>query len=861
MATLALSIAGSFLGPVGTIVGGAVGSYTDQRFLLPSLFPKKGIQGPRLNEFRAQSAEEGAPLNYPFGPDNRMSGTVLWCSDLIEVADTHSQGGKGGPSGPSVTNYTYHVNIAILVAARQISSLLKVTAEGKLVYNSNPNQSVASNVISANLITGTGWYIWELRSPIGGPDLSVFRSGLYATVAGFTNGVNNGSLKCLSSTKNPDGSSKVRFKNKFGVTEASGNTISISQTVPQFSDSQMASISIYTGSESQTADPLIEASEGSGQVPGFRGWAYIVMERFNITNFGNRIPHFLFQVQADASGAISTIFGNMLSLSGLTASDYDVSGLSGTMRGYPLSGPQSIAQVLQPMMMAYDVLDQEGTNGKIRLFHRRDATVIDVLEGDLACREFGDEGAVPVSVDDPADYPLPSEVRVKYIDYENSDQSGVQSARKNQWAQDGVIDVDIPIVLNNSGTEANAIAKRLLWIAWANRQTIKVTLPMRYSRAQENDILRFPADGQMWMLLIQKMDIGGNGVCEFECKVEIQSVLTQTGVAEPPYDHEYIFRIPGDAAGDITEVAPIHDGSTQETITPTLVVASALQDPEETFTAISLMESKDDVLYTIIKTLFKEATIGFALTTLGNATSGSIDMASSLDVEVLNGTLESVTELEMLLGANRALIGSEIIGFKTATLIGTRQYRLTNLLRGLQGTDWAKASHAADERFVHLNSQGVETHSLNFSAIGETRYYRFVPVGGNVDDAETYTRTITGESLKPFRPSQLAFTKDSSSNVTLTWVRNSRSLARIFAEMEVPLVESLERYEVEIWNNTDTTLLRTIVVDDATTTSYSAANQTTDGVGAGGPFKVRIYQMSSVVGRGRVSEVLQVTAS
>ena len=36
---------------------------------------------------------------------------------------------------------------------------------------------------------------------------------------------------------------------------------------------------IYSGSDEQTPDPLIVAKEGTGNVPSYRGLAYVVFER------------------------------------------------------------------------------------------------------------------------------------------------------------------------------------------------------------------------------------------------------------------------------------------------------------------------------------------------------------------------------------------------------------------------------------------------------------------------------------------------------------------------------------------------------------------------------------------------------
>ncbi|MDU9003885.1 baseplate multidomain protein megatron [Sedimentitalea todarodis] len=62
---------------------------------------------------------------------------------------------------------------------------------------------------------------------------------------------------------------------------------------------------VYTGTADQLPDPLIEAIEGAGLVPAYRGTAYVVLERLPLGQFGNRIPQFSFEVlraeQSDSS--------------------------------------------------------------------------------------------------------------------------------------------------------------------------------------------------------------------------------------------------------------------------------------------------------------------------------------------------------------------------------------------------------------------------------------------------------------------------------------------------------------------------------------------------------------------------------
>lgn len=53
---------------------------------------------------------------------------------------------------------------------------------------------------------------------------------------------------------------------------------------------------IYYGGDDQLPDPLIEAKQGAGQTPAYRGLAYVVFDKMPIENYGNRIPVFHFEV-------------------------------------------------------------------------------------------------------------------------------------------------------------------------------------------------------------------------------------------------------------------------------------------------------------------------------------------------------------------------------------------------------------------------------------------------------------------------------------------------------------------------------------------------------------------------------------
>ena len=93
---------------------------------------------------------------------------------------------------------------------------------------------------------------------------------------------------------------------------------------------------IYTGTNTQNPDPLIQGNEGTDVTPGFRGIIYAVWENFLLTDFGNRIPNIqaLVQFGTGMAGiptamALGKVIKDICQRAGLSCSQVDVSLVNG----------------------------------------------------------------------------------------------------------------------------------------------------------------------------------------------------------------------------------------------------------------------------------------------------------------------------------------------------------------------------------------------------------------------------------------------------------------------------------------------------------------------------------------------------
>lgn len=124
MATVVLSAVGAIVGgPIGAAVGAVIGQQVDKAIFAPA---KR--QGPRLGELTIQTSSYGSMIPKLFGTV-RVSGTVIWATDLKESQTTRSNGKGGG----STDVYSYSASFAVALSARRIASVQRIWADGKLL--------------------------------------------------------------------------------------------------------------------------------------------------------------------------------------------------------------------------------------------------------------------------------------------------------------------------------------------------------------------------------------------------------------------------------------------------------------------------------------------------------------------------------------------------------------------------------------------------------------------------------------------------------------------------------------------------------------------------------------------------------
>lgn len=189
--------------------------------------------------------------------------------------------------------------------------------------------------------------------------------------------------------------------------------------------------------------------------------------------------------------------------------------------------------------------------------------------------------------------------------------------------------------------------------------------------------------------------------------------------------------------------------------------------------------------------------MGVAVSVLPAGPAETWDRHSYLDVALLNPAmwLESRPLAAVLSGANLALVGDEIIQFAEAEALAPGRFRLSMLLRGRRGTEHVM-QHAAGDRFVILDPTAMLATDLSSEMLGQQ--LRLRPQGSGDAAAMIASMTVLGASLAPPSPVHLK-ARRLGNDLTVHWVRRSRTGFGWRDFMDVPLAEDGEAYLVELW--------------------------------------------------------------
>jgi len=600
-------------------------------------------------------------------------------------------------------------------------------------------------------------------------------------------------------------------------------------------------IRVHDGDERQAADPLLQASEGMETMPPFRGLAYVVLEDLQLAEFANRIPNLSFEVVADEDLTLGDPVQDIASrLDGLQVETAQLT-LPVTGLVAPDEGP--VRSVLEALARTYLISVTEMA-GRL-VFLRQDGPqgdLITVKDRDLGAALAGDSRAPRIVQERLESGEQPLQVDLRHGDPQRDYQVSVQRAQIQAGHTHRRLTEDSPTVMQAS--DARQRADEVLNALWQRQETFSLSLPARYLGLVPGDLVSFPVGDAQRAIRVE----------------DVQFSPIRIGISGPVIEPRGDMASEDAESGDFPDGIVIPPGPTRldfldfpgignESARPQMLVAASGAGPSwpgaNIFLSRDLGESFD-----FVQAIPSPAVTGTTIDAMPEGPAAFWDEASSVTVMLDDPAeeLESRSALSVLNGGNRAVIGSEVVQFSTASLQPDGSYRLSGLLRGRNGTEHAMAGHAAGERFVLLDGGGLVAVDLPTELLGRQLQVRPVTVNRALDETETQVLAPEGLSLRPLSPVHARARRDGAGNILLSWIRRARQSGAWRDNSDVPLGEEVERYEVDIIGPAGD-IRRTFAVTSAEAV-YTASDQIADFGAQPTQLDLEIFQISAVVGRG-----------
>lgn len=522
----------------------------------------------------------------------------------------------------------------------------------------------------------------------------------------------------------------------------------------------------------------------------------------------------------------------------------DVTGLWGAVEGYAitaLEAPRSSISTLA-RHFGFDAIE---TEGMIRFVMRGRASSATLTHDDLVASREGEALELVRAQETELPQALKWQVARADEDYD----AALVEARRITVDTTRIASESFPMAIPPE--EAERRCRRALMEAWIGRESATFRLPPSRLALDPADVIRLVHDGrEVEFRLVSVADAAARG---------IEAVRQDRAAYDlPPGDprpasltRSVVFGAPDVVLLDVPQL------SEEQPAHRPMVAAHAIPWPGE----IAVFRSPSTDGFALLTTFGSRARIGTLVSDFHSGPTSRFDLGNALVVDLVSGTLESVTDLTLFGGANALAVETapgiwEIVQAGAAELIAPGRYRLTRLLRGQRGTEAAMGNPTpAGARVVVLDS-ALAPLPIAEADLGLPWNWRIGPASRAVSDA-SYTAlafTPAGRGLVPFAPVHVAQpwrTARNPGDLTIRWIRRSRALvADAWEQVEVPLGEDMESYDLQILDGAS---VKRTLTSSATSVLYTAAQQTADWgapLALGQTLAIRIYQLSNRLGRG-----------
>lgn len=535
---------------------------------------------------------------------------------------------------------------------------------------------------------------------------------------------------------------------------------------------------VHTGNADQTLDPLLASAETPGQSPAYTGLAYAVFEDLQLADFGNRLPALTFEILADdAPLSFATILEGVIDN---TDADVPLAGVA----GFSMEG--SVEDALAALDPLFPV-DCDACDDRLMLRPDRQQMATIALPEAATSTERDDFGGAAGFARKRAPEAEQPVAVLRYYDVDRDYQPGAQRA-VGRPAAGQPRTIELPAALPAASARAliDSASRRTTWA----RQTVSWRVTQLDPKVRPGATVSLPGHPGLWR--VREWEWRTHGVDLTLVRLSPQTSASLVADSGRPLTAP-------DRTVPATVVAACEvpwDGN-PGTPVPQLVVVGSGANPAWAGAGL-YADLGDGSLQALGQTGRVRGMIGTTLNALTAASPLLVDRFSSLIVSLCADDLPlaPATLRQLAQGANRAVVGEEIIQFASAEPLGNSNWRLSHLLRGRGGTEHAVMGHSAGETVILLDgamtvidAQAVSTGSVVAIGLGDPQ-----PVSAMVQ--------LSGIGHRPLTPVHGQCHTLANGDRLVRWVRRSRGAWLWLDGVEVPVNEQDESYVITFENQT-----------------------------------------------------------
>lgn len=536
---------------------------------------------------------------------------------------------------------------------------------------------------------------------------------------------------------------------------------------------------IHNGHGDQMPDPLLAGALGE-QCPACRGMAYAVFEDLALGDFGNRIPTLTFEIVAD-SGPVA-LADLLAPLSGAVACDgrAPLDGLAGfSDEGGAIRSALDTIDTLYPLACRDD-------GGRLTLALRAEnappvGPVPPAVRSD-GDGDFGAESGIRHTRE------AASPRRIEAVRYYDPARDYLPGMQRIAASSAGGRTIEFPGVL--SATDARQLATRAARRGADGRETLEWRVADIDPALAPGATVAVPGYPGRWR--IEQSEWRDTGV-----ELALVRLPLATGDAPLASDPGAALLPPDLLTGaTLLQAFELPADGLSDPDTPQMF--AALSSSGAGWRGAALYLDRGGALVPIGHASASRATIGTLTRPLPPSPAILFEAAATLEIKLSTDSdaLVSTDMHGIAYGANRLLIGAEIVQFRDAEPLGVRRWRLSGLLRGRGGSEpTAAIGHSAGQSAVLLDTKLTALDPATVPASSDTV---IAAIGRGDDDAVLAPLQNAGTGRQPLCPVHPRCIDRADGSVELSWTRRARGQWQWPDAVETPLVEQAERYLVGV---------------------------------------------------------------